>query len=378
MYASIVGLYAFAQEFHISRGEASLPYTLFMLGFGAGGVAIGRISDRVGIFPPVVGSAFALALSLYLSTLANDIFFIALTSGLMAGFLGSAATFGPLVADISHWFNRRRGIAVAVVISGNYVAGTIWPPILQRLIDQQGWRTTFTELAVFVVVTMLPLSLMLLRKSPITDDHPAEKIGSPGIDRPGLAPWHLQSLLCVAGIGCCVAMAMPQVHIVAYAADLGYGATAGAQMLSLMLGFGIVSRLGSGWISDKIGGLKTLMLGSALQGTVLALFLTGNSLFALYLLSALFGLAQGGIVPSYTIIVRTFFSARDAGWRVGLTMLFTMIGMAFGGWLAGGLYDLTGSYTMAFVNAIAFNVLNFAIAVFVFRRMGARPAAYAV
>jgi MFS family permease len=172
----------------------------------------------------------------------------------------------------------------------------------------------------------------------------------------------LQSLIYLAGFGCCVAMAMPQIHIVPYVMDLGHPAIRGAEMLGLMLGFGVISRIGSGWLSDRIGGLATLLLGSALQLAVLIAFLTGNSLVFLYGISIAFGLSQGGIVPSYTIILRAFFPPEQAGWRISTSFLFTVAGMAFGGWIAGLLYDLTGSYTVSFLNAIGFNILNLWIA----------------
>jgi MFS family permease len=224
---------------------------------------------------------------------------------------------------------------------------------------------------------MLPLSAVLYRRPPVSPE-PAPSESGAGPRRPlGFSPTQLQCLICAAGIGCCAAMAMPQVHIVAYATDLGHAAARAAEMLSLMLGFGIVSRLASGWISDRIGGLNTLLLGSFLQCCVLAAFLVADSLVALYAFSVAFGLAQGGIVPSYAIIVRTFFPNREAGWRIGMALLFTILGMALGGWMAGALYDLTGSYTLSFVNAIAFNLLNMAIAAKLLRRAKAQGKAFA-
>ncbi len=360
MFAAIIILHPLTSEYGIDRADASLPYMMFMLGFGLGGIVMGHISDRIGILIPVIASAFCLSGSLYWAAHSDNVWLIAATAGFLAGFLGSATTFGPLVADISHWFLRRRGLAVGIVISGNYLSGTIWPPVLQYFIDQQGWRDTFIDLSLFVLITMLPLTAFLYRKSPQSEDEVPTSETAP--TRPLISYFQLQCLLCVAGVGCCAAMAMPQVHIVPYASDLGFTAAHGAVMMSLMLGFGIVSRLVSGWISDRIGGLKTLLLGSFLQTVVIALFLTNQSLVGLYILSALFGLSQGGIVPAYTIIVRTYFPAKQAGWRIGFTLSFTMLGMALGGWMAGALYDLTGSYTLAFVNAIAWNLLNMAIA----------------
>src|SRR5919106_3601146 len=209
---------------------------------------------------------------------------------------------------------------------------------------------------------MLALSMMLRPRPPALESATAAKLRTHTTASLGLAPNTLMVLLVLAGVACCVAMSMPQVHIVAYCGDLGYGAARGAEMLSLMLGFGIVSRLASGWICDRIGGLRTLLLGSFLQGVALLLYLPFDGLVSLYIISALFGLFQGGIVPSYAVIVRQFFPARDTGLRVGLVLSATIAGMALGGWMSGAVFDATGSYQAAFLNGIAWNLLNIAIA----------------
>ena len=260
----------------------------------------------------------------------------ALWHALFIGFLGSSASFGPLLADISHWFERRRGLAVSIVACGNYLAGTLWPPVVQHLIETLGWRDTQIAIGAICLVTMLPLSLALRRRPPAVSSGGLATAST--VQPPptlGISPAALQVLLVVAGLACCVAMSMPQVHIVAYCGDLGYGPAAGARMLSLMLGFGIVSRLLSGWIADHIGGVRTLLLGSVLQGTALLLYVPFDGLASLYIVSALFGLFQGGIVPSYALIIREFFPPREAGARVGLVMMATLFGMALGGWMSG-------------------------------------------
>ncbi len=220
---------------------------------------------------------------------------------------------------------------------------------------------------------MLPLSLLLMPRAPVGVAASARPGAAQG-DRPlGMRPAALQCLICAAGVGCCVAMAVPQVHIVAHATDLGYDAARGAEMLALMLGAGVVSRIASGWISDRIGGLRTLLLGSSLQALMIALFIPFTGLPALYALALMFGLSQGGIVPSYAIIIRTFFAPGEAGWRIATALLFTMLGMALGGWLAGALHDVTGSYGIAFGVAVLFNLGNMVIAVLLLRR-SLRPA----
>jgi MFS family permease len=284
--------------------------------------------------------------------------------GVMIGLLGTSATFAPLVADTSLWFTRRRGIAVAICASGNYLAGALWPPILQHYFDAVGWRATFTGFGVFCLVAAIPLAFVLRRRPPALDSPIASGAAfAPGAKHLGLRSSTLLVLLCIAGLSCCVAMSMPQVHIVAYCGDLGYGAARGAEMLSVMLACGIVSRLASGWICDRIGGLRTLLLGSALQGVALIMFLPFDSLASLYVVAALFGLFQGGIVPSYAIIVREYFPPSEAGVRTGIVLMCTLLGMALGGWLSAKVFDLTGSYHAAFVNGIAWNLLNISIAV---------------
>src|SRR5688572_2769675 len=277
--------------------------------------------------------------------------------------------FAPLIADTSLWWVRRRGIAVAICASGNYLGGAIWPTVIQHYVEQVGWRQTYFGLALFCFVVVSALALLMRRRPPVS----APAVAGTGTAGSGARPFGLtaaeaQTLLCSAAIACCVAMAMPQVHIVAYCADLGYGAARGAEMLSVMLAFVIASRLISGAICDRIGGLRTLLLGSALQGVALLLFVPFDSLVSLYVIAALFGLFQGGIVPSYAIIIREHFPPSDAGTRVGLVIMCTLFGMALGGWMSGKVFDLTGSYGAAFLNGIAWNALNLTVAFFLLYR----------
>jgi MFS family permease len=280
------------------------------------------------------------------------------------------------MSDISHWFTRRRGIAVAVVSCGNYMAGTIWPPLMQHFIASSGWRATQIGIGLICVVTMLPLALLLWRRAPV---HREEVVGAAAIAARGalgVSSNVLMALLCTAGVACCVAMAMPQVHIVAYCGDLGYGPARGAEMLSMMMGFGIISRLASGFVADRIGGLSSLLIGSVLQGVALFLYLWFDGLTSLYVISALFGLFQGGLVPMYAIIVREYFSPQEAGTRLGIVLMATLFGMALGGWMSGAIFDLTGSYRAAFLNGMIWNLLNAAIVLWLLTRSGQR-AAYA-
>jgi len=379
MYVVSVVLPAVQAEFGVTRAQASLPYTLLMIGFGIGCVLGGKLADRFGIARVIVLGALSLGLGFVLCGYAGSITSFAIVQGLLVGLLGSSMTFVPLVADTTLWFVKRRGIAVAVCASGNYLAGAIWPPVVQHFVETVGWRPTYIGLGVFSVVSMLALAGTMRGKSP-AESTAAPKAGGPvPSNRPfGLSPRQAEGLLCVAGTACCVAMAMPQVHIVAYCGDLGFGAARGAEMLSLMLGCGIVSRLVSGAICDRIGGVRTLLLGSFLQGVALLMFIPFDGLVSLYVVSAMFGLFQGGIVPSYAIIIREHFPPAEAGSRVGTVIGCTLFGMAIGGWMSGKVFDLTGSYHAAFINGALWNALNLSIALFLLwrvRQAASGPAA---
>ncbi|MBK6980309.1 MAG: MFS transporter [Betaproteobacteria bacterium] len=370
MYVVPVVLPAVQAEFGVPRADASLPYALLMIGMGVGGVLMGRLADRFGVMVPLIVGAVGLGLGYVGAGLANDIHVFNLLHGVLLGFLGVSATFSPLLADTSLWWVKRRGIAVAVCASGNYLGGAIWPPVLQHFVDTIGWRQGYIVMGIFCAVSMTLLALLMRVRPPAATSSAGSPAAATGGGRPfGLPPATALALLMVAGTACCVAMSMPQVHIVAYCSDLGYGAARGAEMLSLMLGVGIVSRLVSGWICDHIGGLRTLILGSFLQGVALLLFLPFDGLVPLYVISALFGLFQGGIVPSYAIIVREHFPAREAGAKTGAIIMCTLLGMALGGWMSGGIFDMTGSYRAAFVNGIAWNALNLCIAFVLLRRV---------
>ena len=378
MWSVVVALPAVQAEFGVARADASLPYTLTMICFGVSGIVMGRLSDRYGVIVPVMLGTLLLALGYVAAGSATSLGYYTLAQGALIG-AGSAATFAPLLAHTSLWFVRRRGIAVAIFASGNYLAGTVWPPIVEHFIRTAGWRQTYAGIAIFCAVTMVPLAFLLRKKPPLGDDAaPSVTSSRRSPASLGLSPNALQALLIVAGLACCVAMSMPQVHLVAYCSDLGYGPARGAQMLSLMLACGIVSRLAFGWICDRIGGLRTLLLGSVLQGMALLLFLPFDGLISLYVISALFGLFQGGIVPAYAIIVREFFDRSEAGSRVAIVITATLFGMALGGWMSGAIFDLTGSYRAAFLNGLLWNLLNVSIATWLLRRsIGRASLAYA-
>ena len=371
MWSVVVALPAVQADFGVARGEASLPFALTMIGFGAGGILMGRLADRFGIVPPVILGAILLGTGYLLSAVAGTIWLFALAQGLL-GF-GSAATFGPLMTDISYWFARRRGIAVAIASCGNYLSGVIWPPLIQYFISSHGWRPTQVGVGLICIATIVPLALVL-RRPPPRHAIAAGALAAGKLDALGVSPNTLTAILCVAGVACCVAMSMPQVHIVAYCADLGYGPARGAEMLSMMLGFGLISRITGGMIADRIGGVATLLISAALQGVALFLYMLSNTLISLYVISALFGLFQGSIVPMYAIIVREYFSPQEAGTRLGIVLMASLAGMALGGWMSGVIFDLSGSYQAAFLNGIAWNVINVSIMVWLLLRRQQRFA----
>ena len=359
MWAIILVLPSVQSEFGIDRASASLPFTLTMLGFALGNFYMGKLADRYNISTVLLFSSIILTLCFIFAAQSSSILSLALIQ-FVIGF-GTGASFGPVIADTSIWFLKKRGIAVALAASGNYLSGVVWPIFTRDLLLNYGWRTVYLVLAIAAVLIMAPLSLALKRKISAESTQADDLISQNRVQSTQLSPKSLQLFLGLAGLACCVAMSMPQVHIVAFCVDLGFGSTVGGNMLSLMLAGGIVSRIVSGFLADKIGGLRTLLIGSGLQCIALFLYLPFNGLVSLYLVSLIFGLSQGGIVPSYAIVVREHMPAKEAGARVGFVLMMTIVGMALGGWLSGWIYDLSGSYTLAFWNGILWNLLNLVI-----------------
>ena len=364
MWAIIVVLPDVQAEFGVSRGDASLPYTAIMLGFALGNLLIGRAVDRWGITWSLIAAAMCVSAGCALAAVSPGIGTLTALQFLIG--IGTAASFGPLLADISHWFMRRRGVAMGVAASGNYLSGAVWTMALRGILTEDGWRGVYTALAIIVLVTIVPLALLLRRRVSEAATASAANAAAARVQGVRFTPLQLQILLAIAGVGCCMAMSMPQVHIVALCADLGYGPAVGSEMLSLMLIGGVVSRLVSGALADWMGGVRTLLLGSTLQCIALFLYLPFDGLTSLYVVSLVFGLSQGGIVPSYAIVVREYMPPREAGARVGVVMMATILGMALGGWMSGWIFDMTGSYQLAFVNGIAWNFLNLGIILLIF------------
>jgi MFS family permease len=374
MWAVIVVLPKVQAEFGVDRAAASAPYTLMMFGFAFGTLVLGRLADRAGIAVPLVIAAVCLGLGFVVAGFSPNLFVFSAAHGLLIG-VGAGAGFAPMMADISHWFVKRRGLAVVVVASGNYLAGTLWPLAMNAAMPAIGWRQTYAGIGVIVVVAIIPLALLMRRRPSARIMAQAEEATRIARADVGVSPRLLMILLMMAGFSCCVAMAMPQVHIVAYCGDLGYGVARGAEMLSLMLFLGIASRIGSGFVADAIGGSATLLIGSFMQGVALLLYLYFDGLTSLFVVSGIFGLFQGGIVPMYAVICRELLPAREAGARIGLVVSATIFGMAFGGYFSGWIYDLTHSYAMAFLNGVLWNAVNLAVVGWLFwRRRKLAPA----
>ncbi len=374
IWAIIVVMPAMQAEFGVDRATISIPYTATMIGFAIGNVVLGRVIDRYGAMRTLVGASLVMGAATALASLSPTVW-VLVGLQVVIGF-GTASGFGPLVADVSQWFLGRRGIAVAIVSSGNYLAGAVWPLLLAGVLEEAGWRAVYVVLAVIIVALNVPLALLLRRRVTMEDMAHADTIASARAKRAGLSPFAIMILLGLAGVACCVAMAMPQVHMVALCTDLGFGAAIGGQILAVMLIAGAASRIVFGLLADRLGGVATILISSGLQALALLLYLPAGGLVSLYVVSLVFGLSQGGIVPSYALVVREYMPSQEAGKRVGFVMMSTILGMALGGWMSGWIYDVTGNYQMAFVNGILWNFLNIGIMVLILlRTRPRRPAA---
>lgn len=369
MYAVIIAMPVIELEFGSTRSQSVIPYSMIMVGWAIGTFWMGKLFDRVGIQIPIFIGIAGFGSGFVISAYTSNIWTFAAANGLLIGMLGTSSLFAPLMADVSHWFDRRRGIAIALAASGQYAAGAIWPTVLHHFIEQFGWRQTYIGIGIFCVVSMLPLSLIMHRRITVHTMDAAQKALA---DRPpfslGITDNRAQIMLCIAGVSCCVAMAMPQVHLISMCVGLGFGPAVGAEMLAVMLGCGVISRLSFGVIMDRFGGLNALLLASGLQCIALFFFLPVRGLVPLYLVSAMFGLFQGGLVPCYALIIREYFKPSEAGARIGLVIMGTLTGMALGGWMSGAIYDWTRSYSVAFINGIGWNFVNIGIVVFLIWR----------
>lgn len=367
MWSVVIIMPSIQNEFQLDRAASTYPYVTTMFGYGFGNVIIGRMLDKIGIKKPIIFALSLLITSYLLSTLANNILWLSI----IQFFLGfsAAAFFGPMMADISKYFNKRKGLAVSLVASGQHLCGAIWPFIIKDFLIEGDWRNAHLFIALICSIFIPILFYFIGNKSPNSKNNTLvlEEIKNTNSNlKLPISNQRVQTLLMIAGIFCCVAMAMPQVHIVPLCIDSGFGLGVGTEILSFMLFAAVTSRVLFGLLSDKIGPIQTLILGSALQAISLSMFLPFDSQLSLYIVAIFFGLSQGGIVPIYAVIISKFLPANEVAERVGLLIFATIIGMSLGGWLSGEIYDYTSSYSLAFLNGIFWNIINLIIMVYLF------------
>ena len=357
-WITAVALKDIAAEVGGTRSIPALASALAWLGGGVGGILMGQIAERVGVRRVVMFGALMVALGLVISTRGAP-WPLWIGHGLFIGLIGLGGINAPLYVYVSRWFDRRRGSALALISSGSYLAGAIWPPLFERAIATIGWRETMLWYALVEVLVILPLAAVFFTHPPEVVPTTVRQGGAAEPARVlGWKPNLVFAFLCAAGIMCCMPMAMPQGHLVAFCGDLGISRSTGALMLSVLLGTAFLSRQAWGAISDRIGGLATIFVGSLWQMCAMSAFLFTQDERGLFAVSAAFGLGFSGIVPAYVLALRELYPASEAAWRIPTLLLFTGIGMALGGWLAGALYDLFGSYTQAFAAGIGANVIN--------------------
>ena len=363
MWAIVIVLPDIQKEFNFNRGEVSVLFSFTMVGFALGNFILGKLVDKYGIILTLLFASFTVVLGFFISAFSYSLILL-IFCHVMIGF-GTAAGFGPLMSDISFWFSKRRGIAVSVAASGNYFSGIIWPTLISAIFSNTfDWRFLYVLFGIIAVILTIPLSFLLRKKieKSILDKETTE--ANQKLSEKFISPSLLLIILILASIACCVAMSMPQIHIVALCVDLGFSPIVGTNMLSLMLAGGVISRIISGVAVDYFGGFKVLLVGSSLQCLALFLYLPFDGLTSLYLVSLIFGLAQGGIVPSYAVILREYLPTQNIASKIGIVLMATIFGMAFGGWVSGFIFDLTGSYSLAFLNGIIWNFINILLIIY--------------
>jgi MFS family permease len=363
----VVGLKPIQESLGTERALVALAGAMLWVGTGAGGIFMGWLADRIGVRATVAIGAVMIAVGLGLSSL-GWLWALFIGHALM-GVLGNGGVYPPLLVYVSRWFDRRRGTAIALISSGQYVAGVIWPALFERVISSVGWQVLMAGYAVLVLVTILPATLLLKPTPlPIVPQHlPHVAAGSRRIG--GMRPGVVQALLCVAGFTCCIPMSVPQAHLVAFCSDIGISPARSATMLSVMLAAAFVARQAWGALADRIGGLRTVLAGSACQAVAVAAFSLTQDEAGLFAISAAYGMGFAGIIPAYSVAVRDLFPSSEASWRMPLTLFTAMSGMAAGSWFAGWLYDHFGYYAPAFATGLAFNIVNLLIVGFLVVRL---------
>ena len=367
MWSVVIIMPSIQNEFSLDRAASTYPYVATMFGYGIGNVIIGRLLDKIGIRKPIIFALTLLVASYLLSVLATNVFWLSI----IQFFLGfsAAAFFGPMMADISKYFYTRKGLAVSLVASGQHLCGAIWPFLIKDYLVEGEWKNAHFFIA-FVCSTCIPILVFFLSDKKVKSrDIPKNFEKQDNVNtsvRLSISNKQIQILLMFAGVFCCVAMSVPQVHIVPLCIDFGYGLAVGTEILSFMLFAAVTSRILFGFLSDRIGPIQTLILGSSLQAISLSMFLPFNSQLSLYIIAVFFGLSQGGIVPIYAVIISKFLPANEVAERVGFLIFATIIGMSLGGWVSGEIFDYTNSYKLAFLNGIFWNIINVSIMVYLY------------
>jgi MFS family permease len=374
----VVGLKPIQEALGTDRSVVALAGALVWVGTGLGGIMMGWLADRIGIRSTVAIGAVMMAAGLALSS-TGSVWALYVGHGVLIGLVGNGAIYAPLVVYVTRWFDRRRGSALALISSGQYIAGIVWPTVFERGIARYGWPTTMLAYSSVVIVVILPLALLFLRPAPEAHAMHARatdpRVGAAVL---GMPPNLVLALICVAAFFCCIPMAVPNGHLVAFCSDLGIPPTHGAAMLSVLLACAFLSRQFWGMLADRIGGLRAVMVGSACQAVAIGGFLLTQNEVGLFAVSAAFGLGFSGIIPSYVVAIRELFPASEASWRVPTFFFLGMGGMAFGSWLAGELYDHYGFYAPAFAVGVFFNLANLALIGFlVSRQRGQQRLAFA-
>ena len=367
MWSVVIIMPSIQNEFSLDRAASTYPYVATMFGYGIGNVIIGRLLDKIGIRKPIIFALTLLVASYLLSVLATNVFWLSI----IQFFLGfsAAAFFGPMMADISKYFYTRKGLAVSLVASGQHLCGAIWPFLIKDYLVEGEWKNAHFFIA-FVCSTCIPILVFFLNDKKVKSrDIPRNFEKQDNVNtsvKLSISNKQIQILLMFAGVFCCVAMSVPQVHIVPLCIDFGYGLAVGTEILSFMLFAAVTSRILFGFLSDRIGPIQTLILGSSLQAISLSMFLPFNSQLSLYIIAVFFGLSQGGIVPIYAVIISKFLPANEVAERVGFLIFATIIGMSLGGWVSGEIFDYTNSYKLAFLNGIFWNIINVSIMVYLY------------
>lgn len=368
----VVGLKPIQEALGTDRSVIALAGSLVWVGTGVGGIPMGWLADRIGIRAIVAFGTAMIALGLALSTLGGA-FPLYVGHGLLIGLIGNGAIYAPLLIYVSRWFDRRRGTAIALISSGQYIAGVVWPAIFERGITTYGWQTAMVAYAAVVVVCVMPM-LLFLKPAPAPPAARSAVHAGHARSVLGLPPNLVQAIICVAGFFCCIPMAIPSQHLVAFCSDIGISPVRGAAMLSVLLGCAFVSRQFWGAMADRVGGLKTVLAGSACQALAIAAFLLTQDEIGLFVIAGAFGLGFSGIIPAYAVAIRDLFPSSEASWRIPTFLFSGMSGMAVGGWLAGWLYDHFGYYAVSFATGAGFNVLNLILIGFLVVRLPGRLA----